>query len=79
MLLIIISSTQGCHGYGNLYLWWVINSSLYHTGATNRLLLAKARNEIEWINKVNEHAKGNFVVISWSPDEIKGEKLRKLI
>jgi arsenite-transporting ATPase len=55
--------------------WWVINSSLYRTGTTNRMLSAKASNEIEWINKVDAHAKGNFAVISWSPDEITGEKL----
>ncbi|WP_434512041.1 arsenical pump-driving ATPase [Desulfitobacterium sp. AusDCA] len=55
--------------------WWVINSSLYHTGTTNRLLSAKASHEIEWINKVNEHSKGNFAVIAWSADEIKGDKL----
>src|SRR5665647_601759 len=30
--------------------WWVINSSLYHTGTTNQMLSAKASNEIEWIN-----------------------------
>lgn len=55
--------------------WWVINSSLYRTGTTNQLLSAKARNEIEWINKVDSHAKGYFVVIRWSADEITGEKL----
>ncbi len=55
--------------------WWVINSSLYRTGTTNRLLSAKASNEIEWINKVDEHANGNFAVISWRSDEIKGENL----
>nr|WP_314459777.1 arsenical pump-driving ATPase [uncultured Clostridium sp.] len=55
--------------------WWVINSSLYRTGTTNKLLSAKASNEIEWINKVAEHANGNFAVISWRPDEIKGESL----
>ena len=55
--------------------WWVINSSLYRTGTTNQLLSAKASNEIEWINKVDEHAKGNFAVISWRSDEIKGENL----
>jgi arsenite-transporting ATPase len=58
--------------------WWVINSSLYHTGTTNQLLSAKASNEIEWINKVDAHAKGNFAVIRWSADEITGEKLRSL-
>jgi len=55
--------------------WWVINSSLYSTGTTNKLLSAKASNEIEWINKVDEHANGNFAVISWQPNEIKGENL----
>lgn len=55
--------------------WWVINSSLYRTGTTNKLLSAKASNEIEWINKVAEHANGNFAVISWRPDEIKDESL----
>lgn len=55
--------------------WWIINSSLYHKGTTNAMLSAKASNEITWINKVDEHADGNFAVIGWSPDEIKGDKL----
>ena len=59
--------------------WWVINSSLYHTGTTNQMLSAKASNEIEWINKVDAHASGKFAVIPWSADEIKGEKLNELI
>jgi len=59
--------------------WWVINSSLYKTGTTNKLLSAKASNEIEWINNVDEHAKGKFAVIAWSPDEIKGDKLNELL
>lgn len=59
--------------------WWVINSSLYHTKTTNKMLSAKASNEIEWINKVDSHANGNFAVIGWSADEIKGEKLNELI
>ncbi len=58
--------------------WWVINASLYYTGTTNRLLSAKASNEIEWINKVEEHSNGNFAIINWIPDEIKGEKLLEL-
>ncbi|WP_088187978.1 arsenical pump-driving ATPase [Desulfosporosinus sp. FKA] len=58
--------------------WWVINSSLYHTGTTNQLLSAKASNEIEWINKVDTHSKGNFAVIAWSAEEIKGDKLLTL-
>lgn len=55
--------------------WWVINSSFYATETTNRLLKAKASHEIQWINKVNDISKGNFAVIEWSADEIKGEKL----
>lgn len=55
--------------------WWVINSSLYHTGTTNALLSAKASNETPWINKVDTHSGGNFAVISWSAEEMKGDKL----
>ncbi|KJR46394.1 Arsenical pump-driving ATPase [Desulfosporosinus sp. I2] len=58
--------------------WWIINSSLYQTGTTNQLLSAKASNEIEWINKVDKHSDGNFAVIAWSADEIKGDKLLSL-
>lgn len=55
--------------------WWIINSSLYNTGTKNAMLSAKASNEIIWINKVDEHSKGNFAVISWSAEDIKGDKL----
>lgn len=59
--------------------WWIINSSLYATSTTNKTLKAKASNEIEWINKVSGHSNGNFAVIQWKADEIKGEKLLDLI
>jgi len=59
--------------------WWIINSSLSATGTTNKLLAAKASNEIEWINKVDSHANGKFAVIPWSADEIKGDKLNELL
>lgn len=58
--------------------WWVINASLYRTGTTNRLLAAKASHEIEWINKVNQHANGHFAVIAWSAADIKDELLLAL-
>ena len=58
--------------------WWVINSSLYKTGTTNELLRAKASNEIEWINRVSTHSSGNFAVIGWSGDELKGDKLLEI-
>jgi len=59
--------------------WWVINASLYRTGTTNRMLSAKAGSEIEWINRVAAHSDGNFALIPWSADEIKGEKLKNLL
>lgn len=58
--------------------WWVINSSLYATDTQNRMLTAKASNEVEWINKVDAHTGGNFAVIRWRADEIKGDKLLNL-
>jgi arsenite-transporting ATPase len=58
--------------------WWVINQSLYHTGTNNPMLKAKAGNEVEWINKVDAHTGGNFALIAWSGDAVKGEKLLDL-
>jgi arsenite-transporting ATPase len=59
--------------------WWVINSSLYATNTTNEILKAKASNEVVWINKVNEISKGDFAVIEWKAEEVKGEKLLDLL
>jgi arsenite-transporting ATPase len=58
--------------------WWVINSSMYATNTTNEILKAKANNEIQWINKVNEISSGNFAVIEWKSEEVKDEKLNEL-
>ncbi|WP_353094856.1 arsenical pump-driving ATPase [Tissierella praeacuta] len=59
--------------------WWVINSSFYATNTTNEILKVKASNEVQWINKVNEISEGNFAVIKWIPEEVKGENLSKLL
>lgn len=59
--------------------WWIINSSIYKTGSTNKTLKAKANSELEWINKVDERTDGNFTIIPWSSDQIKGSNLDKLI
>lgn len=64
---------------GNYSKAWVINSSLYEAGTTNKLLKAKASNEIEWINKIYSHANGNIAIIPWIAEEIKGEKLNQLL
>ncbi|MGO1469943.1 MAG: arsenical pump-driving ATPase [Tissierella sp.] len=59
--------------------WWVINSSFYATNTTNEILKVKASNEVQWINKVNEISKGNFAMIKWIPEELKGENLSKVL
>ncbi|MDF2884731.1 MAG: arsenical pump-driving ATPase [Clostridiaceae bacterium] len=59
--------------------WWVINSSFYAANTSNAVLQAKASSEVQWINKVNEISKGNFAVIEWMAEEVKGEKLKDLI
>ena len=59
--------------------WWIINSSIYKTDSTNKTLQAKANSELEWINKVDERTDGNFTIIPWSSDQIKGSNLDKLI
>lgn len=59
--------------------WWVINSSLYATNTSNEILKAKASNEIKWINKINEISHGNFAVIEWKAEEVKGNELLKII
>ena len=59
--------------------WWIINSSIYKTGSRNKTLQAKANSELEWINKVDDRTDGNFTIIPWSGDDIKGSNLDKLI
>lgn len=58
--------------------WWIINSSYYNIDTTNKILKAKAANEVEWINKIYELSEGNAALIKWFPDELKGENLCKL-
>lgn len=58
--------------------WWVINQSFYQAGTTNTLLKAKASNEAEWINRIDQHTDGKFALIAWSGDQVKGNKLLKL-
>lgn len=58
--------------------WWIVNQSLYGINTTNPMLAAKAANEIEWLNRVDEHADGNFALIAWNAEEIKGDRLMTL-
>lgn len=59
--------------------WWIINSSFYARETTNAILKAKASNEVQWINEINKTSKGNFAVIKWTSEELKGENLNKLL
>lgn len=59
--------------------WWIVNSSFYATDTTNAILKVKADNEVQWINKVNEISKGNFALIKWMPEEVKGKSIFKLL
>ncbi|QUH24526.1 arsenical pump-driving ATPase [Serpentinicella alkaliphila] len=59
--------------------WWVINSSFYAVDTTNTILKAKASNEIQWINKVNEISNGNFAIVKWMPGEVKLSKIEDII
>ncbi len=59
--------------------WWVINSSMLMTNTQSPLLKTKSLNEIPWINKVDEISQGNFAVIPWKSEEIKGNQLVELI
>lgn len=58
--------------------WWVVNQSLYGIDTVNPILLSRSAGETEWLNRINEHAKGNFAMISWSPEDIKGDRLLEL-
>ena len=58
--------------------WWVINQSFALTGSSNRTLSVKASNEAEWIGKVDRHTDGKTVLLSWHPEEVKGDSLLSL-
>lgn len=59
--------------------WWVINASYTLTDTTSKFLKAKAANEFQWIQQVNEISKRQYAVIPWKPFEVKGEKLLELL
>jgi len=44
----------------------------------NPILAARAAGETEWINRVIEHANGNFAMFKWRSKDIKGDSLLSL-
>ena len=58
--------------------WWVTNSSLYAADIQNDMLKVKAASEVAWINQIDRHTNGNFILVGWKTEEVKGEVLEKL-
>jgi arsenite-transporting ATPase len=58
---------------------WVINNSLAATGATDPLLVARAKAELEQIQEVEQKYAERVVIVPWAVEEPVGpERLRRL-
>lgn len=55
--------------------WWLVNSSLYKANPSNKMLSAKANEEVKWINKILDHSSGKLAVIEWTKEDLRGDKL----
>lgn len=55
--------------------WWIVNSSLYKANPGNKMLSAKANEEVKWINKILDHASGKLAVVEWTKEDLRGDKL----
>ncbi len=55
--------------------WWIVNSSLYKANPGNKMLSAKANEEVKWINKIFGHTSGKLAVIEWTKEDLCGDKL----
>ena len=55
--------------------WWIVNSSLYKANPSNKMLSAKANEEVKWINKILDHTSGKLAVIEWTKEDLRGDKL----
>lgn len=55
--------------------WWIVNSSLYKANPSNKMLSAKANEEVKWINKILDHTAGKLAVVEWTKEDLHGDKL----
>lgn len=55
--------------------WWIVNSSLYKANPSNKMLSAKANEEVKWINKILDHNSGKLAVVEWTKEDLHGDKL----
>ncbi len=58
--------------------WWIVNSSLYKANPSNKMLSAKANEEVKWINKILDHTSGKLAVIEWTKDDLSDDKLYQI-
>ena len=58
--------------------WWIVNSSLYKANPSNKMLSAKANEEVKWINKILDHTSGKLAVVEWTKDDLSGDKLYQI-
>lgn len=58
--------------------WWIVNSSLYKANPSNKMLSAKANEEVKWINKILDHTSGKLTVIEWTKEDLCGDKLYQI-
>lgn len=49
--------------------WWVVNQCLSMTNTKNDMLIARSKAEKQWLIKVEEISKDNYVTIPWLQDE----------
>lgn len=48
--------------------WWVVNQCLSMTDTTSPMLIARTETEKQWLERVGEISKDNFVAIPWLQD-----------
>ncbi|HHE9472135.1 arsenical pump-driving ATPase [Haemophilus influenzae] len=58
--------------------WWIVNSSLYKANPSNKMLSAKANEEVKWINKILDHTSGKLAVIEWTKEYLCGDRLYQI-
>ena len=58
--------------------WWIVNSSLYKANPGNKMLSAKANEEVKWIKKILDHTSGKLAVIEWTKEDLCGDKLYQI-
>lgn len=64
---------------GIAHTWWVVNNSMLTSGTTNPMLLARAQNEMMWIEKVKNLSTNHYAVVEWHAEEISGKTLQNIL